>query len=643
MSGIFGYYKSNNDERIDTSNLLRWNQAYGQDIQKIYEDTNYVLGCCYENISNAPTPQNPILVINQKISVIDALIYNREELLAKCCLQSSFSDEELLFHYIESFGFEALKDVNGDFCGAIYDTTTRILTLFRDHMGIRPLFYCANQEHIIFSTDIRGLTALPEVNATLNEEWIYRKFTNASTLSPDKTEYNNIFCVKPASYIQYTVAENCTHTSSHTYWKLGSQKIRYSSKQEYLSKMRELITDAIQRRFSITSDIVGSELSGGLDSSIISILINQLGKECIYYSWSMNPDFLPIVENDERLIIKDICNQENISCYYCPPELELDQDSIITDNMHKMGLDINNELSPAFRYILPSYTNTYKILQTAQTMQDKGAKIIFSGHGGDEGVSHRCSAFELFFHKEYSYFFKQMWTVTQGQKNRLYKTLKNSLYTIYKSYKESLPHHPSYTITREFLKSSFEQKYSDIKLSGITFSYDPASYILQGGSRNRLDNIALQGAYSGVRYVVPYLDYRVVDFAISIPRHLYLNGKTNRYIFRETFKDIMPLSLYAQQSKQEMSRSNIPESKERLDEFYKSKQQVLNHLNRDYWSQYLNINSIENWLTSTNDTISNDIVKLSPLFQCVVAQNVLDRTREIYEQNTKKEHENADS
>ena len=66
----------------------------------------------------------------------------------------------------------------------------------------------------------------------------------------------------------------------------------------------------------------------------------------------------------------------------------------------------------------------------------------------------------------------------------------------------------------------------------LSFSYDPVSYIHQGGSRNRLDNVALYGAYNGVRYLIPYLDYRVIDYAVSIPRYQYLRGRRNRFVFR---------------------------------------------------------------------------------------------------------------
>ena len=109
----------------------------------------------------------------------------------------------------------------------------------------------------------------------------------------------------------------------------------------------------------------------------------------------------------------------------------------------------------------------------------------------------------------------------------------------------------------ELLRNDFCEKYGTEYLPLRYFVYDPISYINHGGSRLRLDNAAVLGAYSGCRYIFPYMDYRVMDFAVSIPRYQYLRGRKNRYIFRESFKDIMPLSLYRQKCKEDVSNRNI--------------------------------------------------------------------------------------
>lgn len=91
-------------------------------------------------------------------------------------------------------------------------------------------------------------------------------------------------------------------------------RVLYRYTRPDCNRLRELITDSVKRRLDVFPDIIGAELSGGLDSGVIDILINRLGREAVYYSWSFSPQDLPDVPNDERQVIADICEQENIIC-----------------------------------------------------------------------------------------------------------------------------------------------------------------------------------------------------------------------------------------------------------------------------------------------------------------------------------------
>ena len=139
------------------SKIMHWNRAYGRDQEGGWEADFVQLGCCLEHISCHPLSSSPLLTKNSCHAVIDSLLYNYEELTDKCHSSDRFSDEELLLNYIDTFGMNALCDINGDFSGALYNEETHTLTLFRDHMGIRPLFYYADDQMVAFSTDIRGL------------------------------------------------------------------------------------------------------------------------------------------------------------------------------------------------------------------------------------------------------------------------------------------------------------------------------------------------------------------------------------------------------------------------------------------------------------------------------------------------------
>lgn len=635
MSGVFGLLSNDelngdNDTYIDR--MHKWNRAYGRDNEELYQRGKINLGCCYEKLAKAGKVSSLVIKNEHTYAVIDALVYNREEIAMKCNLTTKLyhddlCDEDLLFAFITKFGINYLKEVNGDFSGAIYDEKEKTLTLFRDHMGVRPLFYYADDNIVAFSTDIRGLLALKTVDSSINEDWVYRTVGGYYMDGLTCTEYKNIFCVNPGSYICFSIQEGLT-VKENIYWKPGSIKIRLSDFEEYKNKLKELVTDAVKRRLDAVSGTVGAELSGGLDSGVIDILINRLGRECVYYSWSVDPLELPYAKNDERLVINDICRQEGITCQFSKMKSNYGMESNIAKKMSELGIPLDKDEPPALRYVLPPYINALTICETCECMNQNGVKVVFTGHGGDEGVSHRCNPYELFYYHEYYHFIRQLWSVTHGQKGRILKTIKSCFKVLCKDRKYfKRPFHMPFGAP-ELLNKDFAGNYSEKDMPLLHFAYSPTEYIKEGGSRNRLDGVALLGAYNGVRYLVPYLDYRVIDFAVSIPRHLYMKGTNNRYIFREAFKEIMPESLYSLKFKEDNSKKNYVDNPDWFLEFAKRKDEINKKLDRNFWSPYLNFDVIDAWMKKgkpSDEERRHDNNILMCLFYCAMAQNMIDK------------------
>ena len=635
MSGVYGviqFEKGRDADEQYMKKMQMWNRAYGKDNEEIYVEENWAIGCCYEKLSLHMPQSSPVLKRINIYAVIDACLYNKAEIMELCEIKQDISDEELLLEYIEKYGYNALEKVNGDFCGAIYNDKNNSVTLFRDHMGIRPLYYYYEKKKIIFSTDLRGIISHPSVNVSINKDWLYRCVHGAGYIDIEGTEIEQIFCVKPATYVSFSFENDEMKIKNNYYWKLGRKKVRFLSQKKYCDTLKELITDAVKRRLEIAPGLVGAELSGGLDSSVIDILINRLGREGVYYSWSLDPAEHPLAERDERRTIIDVCKQEKIVCNYKNSAGVLDLNSNIVQSMKEIGLKLNPDEPFIFQCALPPYTNTIQLCLSAQLMKQKGARVIFSGHGGDEGVSHRANVYELYYYGEYVHFLKHIWKETQGKKFRMLRTIKRSFCILQESKKRffgvELEKAGSNLLLPEF------EKMCGKKIPSHSFAYDPISHINNGGVRNRLDNVALYGAYNGVRYMMPYLDYRVIDYAVSIPRHMYLKNGKNRYVFREAFKDIMPSSLYSLMIKDNSSWDSLQKSESsenRMERFQKNKEEMVTRLDKGLWGQYLDYTFVERWLKTkpTNENIVEQLSVNGKLLQCALLQNTIAKAREI--------------
>jgi asparagine synthase (glutamine-hydrolysing) len=635
LSGIAGLKNDNIDKSIkgELSKMLLWNKAYGDEATDQLEQDQWSLGVCYEHITNSPILTSPVLEKESFSAVIDAVIYNRTFLLKKYNLAAILSDEEIIFEIIIQKGLSSLADINGDFAGAMIDKARDILFLFRDHLGIRPLFYYMSDDLTAFSTDIRGLLANSHIPGEVNKEWLYKNICGYDTESLTQTEVKDIYQVPPASFITITNNNGKLVYETNSYWRLGSHKTRFLTARRYRDKLRELVTASIKDRLDVFPGLVGSELSGGLDSGVISILINRLGREAIYYSWSPDTKTVPLVENDERLVIDDICNQENITCNF-ESDWILDSTSNLGKSHEALGLKYDSQLDIYRNYALPLYTNSFIIAQTSQFVNCKGAKVIFSGHGGDEGVSHRGDPFELFYHKEYLHYIKLTWDLTKGQKHRLLQTYRQAKGKASSRQRYLSTPYVSYQNAPQILSKELSLKYTDVPMPANTFSFDVIKYINDGSTNLRPKTAALLGAYSGARYVFPFLDKDVIDYAVSIPRYLFQNGKIKRYIFREAFKDIMPPSLYSVSIKDtpsESAENNTPTS-DWFTSVSKYGKEMIDSLDRAYWERYLDYEVLDRWIKSPRPSDENKQAYLNVAIKirdCLRFQSMVDSIKKI--------------
>lgn len=591
MSGIYGCILRNTGNIALTQQGLHfWIDEYGcNQIEK--ETEYYLLGVNLEHFSARIPEQKEVLENNGKIAVIDSVIFNRDELSETYHIDIwNLSDEELLFKLISLYGYKVLDNVNGEFAGAIYDECTGDLVLFRDHLGLRPIYYYVDDELVLFSTDIRGILASDRVNISIDENKIYITAVGLFYNSEENTEYNEIKYLRMASYaVIHTKGEKSGSIDKHIYWHPGQTKIRYRTDKDYQNQLRYLVEDAMKIRLNTTDDPVGAELSGGLDSTVISCLLNQSGYKGYYFSWSRSPEEVPLnEEGDERILIEEICQREGITCEY-----------------RKRNYPEEAALAGTIRSdILPGYTNTTTVSTASAWFKSKGVRVVLTGHGGDEGISHRSSPYELWHHKEYYSYVKELYGTTEGSSLRVLRTIKRLYRNIIKDNPRAWDLSIQVDSIEEFLNQEFQNRMSsDYQAPEYTYFYDPLKYIELGTMRHRMDNTVFQTVRYGVRYMYPYLDYRLIDFAVSIPRNQFWRNGKDRWIYRETFKELLPASLDKMYSKRTLSSSNQNEvTPDIMKQYQGYMDYTVKSLERTYWSSYLDFNKLDHFKVKDNVT-----------------------------------------
>ena len=623
MSGIYGVVSKNTISIADYKGLEIWNDNYGDQQRQCYANGSVFLGIKPEQIK-VTSDEEKVFREKEYVGIFDALIFSE--------VTSGRSDERFLFDNICKDGIESAKSVNGDFSGAIWNDSKKELLLLRDHLGVRPLFYYADNNRVIFSTDIRGILSVKDVDAAVNEEWLYSYLFMGNSQIGLRTEYEHIRCVPFGGWVRFSFDGSNIAVEEGHYYVPGAKKIRMKDRAAYTKELRRRVTEAVKVRAEVTESPVGAELSGGLDSGVISLVLANIGKKCVYYSWSPSEDKLALAESDERLVVKDICEKAGIICNYGGLSVKLD--TPLMKEHFPLTMNGYEDLPYVIGCAFPPYVNTPPIFETASFMKERGVKFIFSGHGGDEGISHRSNPYELFHYHEYYRYFRLMYSRSSISKHRISKTI-SLIRDNFKTANNVLktPFYAEHVAAAVF-NSEFMSKHRKTKVKPLAFAYDPIEYVIEGGSQNRLDVLAFYSSCTGVRYLIPYLDYNVMDFALGIPRYLYHDWYINRFIFREAFKDLMPDSLYRQRTKESASYANLPKTdmseyeKNRVSEAsIERRKKYLDHLDKSYWGKYLDYGILEDWVYGRNK-VEDDSRLDRAIMTCMQVEHLVKRARE---------------
>lgn len=588
MSGIYGFtyrFSADGAPADALGGLRSWNRIYGREAHadKLLGDSG--IGCFIEHFSDRFPYGGPILSHHGMNAVVDALLYNRDELLPLVDLsaESDISDEALLLRLIDLHGFKVLEKVNGDFAGAIFDSADETWTLFRDHMGVRPLYYYIDDHLFAFSTDLIALASLPEADLKVDELMLYTALIGGNRITNHATDYANIRRAIPAAVTRIRRTDAGFSAENEIYWSVKQRKIRFRSHGEYCAELRRLVTDSVHRRCDAIPGILGAELSGGLDSSVIDILLTRYGREGRFYSWSYSPEELPIVDPlDERNIVLDICRREGIECRF-----------------HKRSDKVS--IWDRGARAVPPFLASQMLSHGSAWLRSQGARVVFTGHGGDEGISHRGRRFELFFNREYFTYYKYYWQDLKGRPLRLLRALRagtSDALAEYRNIRRNLKRIPEHCF---FISPAFRERIAPAyKPRLMSFGYAPDLYVKQGGSLHRMENVAFQGALNGMRYLLPYLDHRVMDFALSIPRREYVGQKLNRIVFRDAFRDILPDALQGEVRKENVSYQQLPPNPNAKQHHEALSNLIVDHLDRELWSEYMDLDRLKEVLISSN-------------------------------------------
>ena len=249
-------------------------------------------------------------------------------------------DTEVLLHAYAQWGQGCLDRLNGIYAFAIWDKKRKLLFLARDRMGVKPLFFTRYKGGLLFASEIKTLLAYPGVEPILTQEGVAEILLIGPGRSPGCGIFHGIEELEPGCCGFYRQG----NLQIRRYWKLTDREHRETF-EETAEQVRFLVLDAIRRQ--TVSDVpIGTFLSGGLDSSLISAVcarsISDLPTFSVDYQdndrYFIPSKFQPNSDSHYIQIMKDALSCRHHLCMLTPQQLMADlQNAVIARDLPGMA------------------------------------------------------------------------------------------------------------------------------------------------------------------------------------------------------------------------------------------------------------------------------------------------------------------
>lgn len=543
MCGICGIYQLNGAE-VEQNVLVRMNAVLkhrGPDDEGFYVGSQ--IGMAHRRLSIIDLSGGHQPLCNEDESVWIAYngeIYNyqdlRGELTKKGHQFRTHSDTEVIVHLYEEYGPQLLKKLRGMFAFAIWDDKQRSLLLARDRLGQKPLYYTCQGNTFLFASEIKAILQHPSVKPEVNLSAIY-DFLSYQYIPSPQTAFAGIHKLPSASYLLYKNSK----ITIEKYWELDFSHKLNLSEEEYCSRLRELLEEAVKIR--LMSEVpLGAFLSGGIDSGTVVGLMSKLNNQPVRtFSIGFTEEDYNELEF-ARLVAQKFHTQHQ----------EFTVEPKALDVLPKLIWHYNEPFAD------PSALPTYYVSQVSR----QHVTVALCGDAGDENFA----GYNRYLMHKWSQNFQRL---PEGLREKL---ILNSIKCLAKNFPHqqhvrklqnfvqrlSLPtaqlHNQLVTIfTPEFANEAYNQKLLDAKAGNYmlglfehTKGWDELDRVLWADINSYLPDdllikVDVASMANSLEVRSPFLDHKVVEFAAAIPSSLKVQGRANlKYILRKAFAGLLP-------------------------------------------------------------------------------------------------------
>ena len=249
----------------------------GPDMRRVLREDRFSLAFARLSILDfSDAGMQPMTSMDGKVSIVyNGEIYGYVKLKARLEKKYRFvssSDTEVILSAYMEYGDAFIDHIDGIFAIAIYDRRNQTIRLFRDRVGVKPLYYFYDGRNFGFASELKAIEHMLDTEKLeLDYTAIYDYLSFAYVPTP-KTMYRNVRQLKPAHKLVYRIADQRI-SKQRKYWdfNVNDQIGRYRKDETLAEELRALVHKSVHEQ--MVADVpVGTFLSGGVDSSVVTYL-----------------------------------------------------------------------------------------------------------------------------------------------------------------------------------------------------------------------------------------------------------------------------------------------------------------------------------------------------------------------------------
>ena len=446
------------------------------------------------------------------------------------------SETLIIGHAYCRHGVDFPASLLGDFSFALHDPAEGALWLVRDHLGVRPLYYYHSVRCCVASNSLDAMLADPAIPQALSDGVVADWCLSGRLYAQSETFFAAIRKVPRATALRLSA----TGVSHHSYWPLAAGELLvYRDERDYLLHLQALLRQVVLDRLP-KQGLVAAHFSGGLDSTPIAILAGraclQQGRPFFSYNWC-RPDGGDASACSEWDDARNAARAEGFG----HQEFGITADALKVSLLHH---DVARDGTTMFEY-------ERAVLAQAR---EAGVGWIFSGFGGDELLS--CSMSDSL-----ASLIRQGRCLHAWQRLALQADPQQSLGLLRRLVRFGRLLRDAAGLASEKPHPWLARREEDQRLRRALLNPGPAAcwggghclepplqtvrdfqrYMLESGyHQERMESWAILGGRVGVQYLYPYLDKRIVEFALALPPEWYFRHGQNRYLYRKAAANAIP-------------------------------------------------------------------------------------------------------